>query len=351
MTTSSNGMRLLICTQAVDRSDPVLGFFHRWIEELAKKYEQVTVLCLREGEHKLPANVRVIPLRRGAARAPSFPVLLRLLQHAWNVRGEYDTVFVHMSQEFVLGAGLLWRMLGKPVYLWRNHHAGSLLTDLAAGFCCKVFCTSQYSYTARYAKTLRMPVGIDTEYFRPDLSIERMPRAILSIGRIAPSKHIEVLVEALRILNERSVDFTASIYGTPTAEHAGYYTSLVEQVAAYKLQDRVSFLGAVDNREVPELANRHAVMVNMSASGMYDKTMFEALACGTPVIASNQDLKGEIDEQYLFTQGDAVMLADRLATVLAADSIDREKLRAYVSSRHSLGSLVERLSAIMASSC
>ena len=30
-------MKLLICTQAADRDDPVLGFFYRWIEEF-KKY-------------------------------------------------------------------------------------------------------------------------------------------------------------------------------------------------------------------------------------------------------------------------------------------------------------------------
>ena len=55
-------MKLLIITQKVDINDPVLGFFHRWLEEFAKHYEFVTVICLEKGEHRLPENVKVLSL-------------------------------------------------------------------------------------------------------------------------------------------------------------------------------------------------------------------------------------------------------------------------------------------------
>jgi hypothetical protein len=48
-------MRLLIVTQAIDAEDPVLGFFVRWVEELAKKAEMVEVICLKEGNALLPS--------------------------------------------------------------------------------------------------------------------------------------------------------------------------------------------------------------------------------------------------------------------------------------------------------
>ena len=72
-----------------------------------------------------------------------------------------------MNQEYVLIAGWLWKLLGKRTYLWRNHYAGSWLTDVAAVFCTKVFCTSKHSYTVKYKKTVLMPVGVDTERFTP----------------------------------------------------------------------------------------------------------------------------------------------------------------------------------------
>src|SRR3989344_4453775 len=193
-----SSMRLLICTQAVDRNDPVLGFFHRWLEELSKHYDRIIVVCLRSGKHTLPANVEVVTLK-GRFR------LLRALEVcsvAFGRRKEYEAVFVHMSQEFVLAAGWLWKMLGKRVYLWRNHYAGSILTDIAAAFSTKVFCTSKYSYTAKYGKTVRMPVGIDTDIFVLAADISRNPNSILSLGRVAPSKKLHVLIEALALLKK-----------------------------------------------------------------------------------------------------------------------------------------------------
>ena len=52
-------MRLLIITQKVDRSDPILGFFHRWLVEFAAHCEKVTVIGQLVGEHDLPRNVDV----------------------------------------------------------------------------------------------------------------------------------------------------------------------------------------------------------------------------------------------------------------------------------------------------
>ena len=52
-------MKLLIVTQAIDSEHPILGFFHRWVEEFAKHCEHVHVICLQAGKHSLPANVTV----------------------------------------------------------------------------------------------------------------------------------------------------------------------------------------------------------------------------------------------------------------------------------------------------
>ena len=55
-------MRLLIITQKVNKNDPVLGFFHTWIKELATKFESIEVICLEKGHFDLPQNVTVYSL-------------------------------------------------------------------------------------------------------------------------------------------------------------------------------------------------------------------------------------------------------------------------------------------------
>jgi hypothetical protein len=55
-------MKLLIVTQRVDRRDPILGFFHRWIMEFAGQCEQVIAIGQAKGSFDLPGNVIVVCL-------------------------------------------------------------------------------------------------------------------------------------------------------------------------------------------------------------------------------------------------------------------------------------------------
>lgn len=309
-------MKLLIVTQSVDRNDPVLGFFHRWIEEFSKHCESVQVMCLKEGEHTLPGNVTIHSLGKesGTSRVVR---LVRLFMYMWRERRGYDVVLVHMNQEYILVSGWLWKLLGKRIYMWRNHYAGSLLTDIAAGFCTKVFYTSAYSYTAKYSHAVRMPVGIDTKIFRP--SGERTVHSILSLGRIAPSKNIHLILEALRQLKNSGVDFSASIYGDALPQDHAYVAQQKHFVAENKLGDAVRFYSGVPNHETPAIYSAHHVFVNASRSGMFDKTIFEAAACGAVVFASSQDWRAVAGEKYYF-EPSALALAQKLSSALSGDA-------------------------------
>jgi glycosyltransferase involved in cell wall biosynthesis len=293
----------------------VLGFFVRWIAECSKYYEQVTVLCLREGTHALPSNVRVISL--GTSR---FGRLVGLLGYIVVLRGTYDAVLVHMSQEFVLVGGWLLKLLGKPIYLWRNHYAGSALTGFAVFFCTKVFCTSKYSYTAKYKKTVLMPVGVDIETLRSVPGGPHEPRSVLFLARMAPSKHPELLLEALRLLQERGVTYRAAFYGSPLPQDCSYYELLKSN--ATDLQ--VTFHSAVTNNEASAVYNRFNIFVNCSPSGMYDKTIFEAAACGCLVLTSSKDFADKVDSALIFEEGSATDLANKIAALLSCSQPERQ---------------------------
>jgi|SRR3989344_50649 len=334
-------MRLLVLTQAVDKEDPILGFFHGWLSEFSKHFERITVVCLKEGKHELPKNVRVLSLGKesGASR---WKYTTRFYRYIWTMRHEYDAVLVHMNQEYVLLGGKLWWLLRKPVYLWRNHYSGGVLTDIAAFWCRKVFCTSKFSYTAKYRKTILMPVGVDTNIFKP-LNVPRKPRSILSLGRIAPSKHVEILLEALGILKEKGIRVDADIYGDPLPKDAAYRDILVERAQELHL-DGVSFHAGVPNTKTPELYSSHQIFVNCSASGMYDKTIFEALACGAFVIAASRDFQELAGEQFAFS-GEPSELAERIESLLSLTEEEQgaHKTLTQLAKQHSLEALGRRL--------
>jgi len=337
-------MKLLILTQAVDSRDPVLGFFHRWIEEFAKRCDSVHVVCLKEGKHDLPPNVTVHSLGKESGRS-RFKYLWRFFSTIWRLRGEYDAVFVHMNPEYVVLGGILWRLMGTRVFLWRNHYQGGLLTDLAAPLCRGVFYTSRYSYTAKFRHAMQMPVGVDLAAFRPDAAALRTPRSILSLGRISPSKRVDVLLEALGMLHERGIAFTADIYGSPLPQDEAYYAGLKDQAARLGL-DTVRFHPGPKNADTPAIYASHDIFVNASRSGMYDKTIFEAAASGCIVLASSADYAEHADARCIFADGDPRALARSLEAALSLSSADGELLRARniaLAAEHSLPALAERL--------
>lgn len=336
-------MRLLIITQKIDRKDPVLGFVHRWVEEFSKRVRRITVVCLYKGDYDLPGNVAVLSLGKEKWKSTAKYVFL-LFYFSLRYANRYDAILVHMNQEYILAAGWLWRMLGKRVYMWRNHFAGSIATDIASVFCTKIFCTSHYSYTAKYKKTKFMPVGVDTEFFRPDLTVKRVPRSVLSLGRVSPSKNIHTLISALEILKKDDVSFSLDVFGNATDQT--YADSLHEQVKTAGLLSYVKFFAGVPNRDTPKVYSAHEIFVNLSPNGMYDKTIFEAMACGCFVFASNDDLRDKIDSSFSFVYNDAADLAGKLKAFMALTEAEKKKKAENISElvkHHSLIRLSEEI--------
>lgn len=361
-----NKARILIITQKVDIDDPFLGFFHRWVEEFAKHFEKITVICLQKGEYNLPENVRILSLgkekltaNRRQSSAFSYQLTaLRKIKYILNFykyiareRNNYDAVFVHMNQEYVLLGGIFWKLLGKKIYMWRNHHSGSFLTDIAATFCAKVFCTSKYSYTAKYKKTVLMPVGVDTDKFikLESLKVHKVKNSVLFLGRFTPSKNVHIFVEALGLLKRQGIDFNADIYGDALPADLPYLEGLKKRAQELGLLDNLKFYkGPI--YPATKIYNFHEIFVNLSSSGMYDKTIFEAMTCGCLVLASNDNLKGQIDTRFVIDNREAEEVAKRISIILSLSEDDKQKIisdNIKFAETHSLKTLSEKLRLII----
>lgn len=283
-------MKLLIITQKIDMHDSVLGFFHRWIQEFAKQFSKITVIALGVGRYHLPENVRVFSLGK-EKNVSQGTYILNFYTYIWRERKNYDAVFVHMNQEYVLLGGLLWKMFGKRIFLWRNHAKGNFLTSLAVFLSDKVFCTSSQSYTARFKKTQIMPAGIDTDFFKPDHAAQRRENSILFLGRISPVKKVLEFIDWLYHEKKKGKFFQVTIAGSVLLKDVAYEKKVREKVAECGLVDEVSFLGTVTQEEALKLYQSHEVYINFTPSGSFDKTILEAAACETSVIVKNDNLK------------------------------------------------------------
>ncbi len=335
-------MKLLVFTQKVDKNDTVLGFFHGWIVQLSKRAESVSVICLEKGEFDLPKNVTVYSLGK-ESEVSKFNYVVNLYRYLHVISGSYDRVFVHMNQEYALLGGVYWKLKGVPVYMWRNHQAGSLLTRVAVLFCSKLFCTSTDSFTARFKKAVIMPAGIDTEMFKPVPTVVRKKYSVCMVGRIAPVKHIDLALEAINHLALSGVQVSLTIVGSYIPRDKEYYESVKQYVIDKNLSTYVHFVPGVPPEKLPEIYSGFEICVNFTDSGSFDKTIVEAGSCGTIPLVSNISLQKFLPEQC-FTKPDPASIASAIQRLLLPhEQVEAQKdIEVFVKSQ-SLSGLMEKL--------
>lgn len=343
----AESMKLLIITQKIDADDPVLGFFHHWVEKLAQHFAGTTIICLQKGAVRLPPEIAVWSLGK-ELRPSRWSYLLKFYRAVWSQRSGYDAVFVHMNPVYILLGGIIWRLLGKNCYLWYNHSHGNVATWLAATRATLVFYTSPFSYTARFKHSRRMPAGIDTDMFQSDAGTARQPRSILYLGRISPIKKVDVLIRAAELLHQRGADFTLTIAGGAEKQFAGYYRRMTELAGASACSGRIKFSGAIPNYRAAELYNSHEVLVNLSPAGLFDKAVLEAMACESLALASSPAFRECLPPECLFDEGSAESLAEKLDYMINLPPETKRsygrQFRAYISAQHDLDLLVKELS-------
>ncbi|OGH61118.1 MAG: hypothetical protein A2848_02250 [Candidatus Magasanikbacteria bacterium RIFCSPHIGHO2_01_FULL_50_8] len=344
-------MKLLILTQKIDRRDDVLGFMHRWVQEFAAQAEQVTVLCLYQGESSLPPNVRVFSLgkERGASR---IQYLKNFFQVIWRERGTYDSVFVHMNYEYVVLGGLLWRVLGKKIALWYAHGSVPLLLHLATALAHRVLTSTVSGFRILSSKKVVVGQGIDTDFFKPaSTKFGEKKFSLVSVGRISPIKNYETVIDAVKILEEKNVDVQLTIVGgAGLAAQEGYAHALVERVAAAGLPHTISFAGSRSNTDIVQTLQQADLFVNTSLTGSLDKAVLEAMACGVPILTCNEaliEVLGPYTEQLMFPVQDSAALADKIFEMQRKTVSERtalgEKLREIVVRDHNLTRFVAKI--------
>ena len=305
-------MRLLICTQALDSEDSNLGFFHRWVEEFAKHCEHVYVVCLREGAHTLPRNVTVLSL--GKEHHTSRAVrALRFVRYIAKYRRDYDAVFVHMNPEYIVLGGYLWRRWHKKIGLWYAHRSVTAKLRLAVRLIDRVFTVSPDSFKIATPKLCALGHGIDTALFVPDIHLESTEIRIVTVGRIAASKHLLEMLEVLDVLYERGEHFTFTIVGEATTDaEEAYERKFVAEVGKRPYQDKVVLTGTMSHRALPALLHSQDIFFNFGGTGNMDKAGLEALAAGIPVLSTNENFRALLEPFGLNVPQNPMLVADAL---------------------------------------
>jgi glycosyltransferase involved in cell wall biosynthesis len=202
-------------------------------------------------------------------------------------------------------------------------------------------------YTDDPAHVRVLPLCLDEEVFSLDDEVVRRDDEILYVGQINLTKGVDVLLRAVRILADRGHParlrlLGGTYYHRKRAEEA----RLRELATTLGLDDRVEFVGMRPPPEVAAAMRAAALVVLPSRAESFGSVLIEALACGTPVVAT---ACGGPEDIVVDAVGRIVpperpeLLADALAGVLAdRDRFAPPSLAAYAVERFGARTIVEQ---------
>jgi D-inositol-3-phosphate glycosyltransferase len=151
---------------------------------------------------------------------------------------------------------------------------------------------------------------------------------LLFVGRIEPLKGLDTLLEALSILQSREHTIRypvclAVIGGDPDigAEDSSAEMARIQELTTrYNLEGMVTFLGKRGQDTLPYYYSAAEVVVVPSQYESFGMVALEAMACGTPVVASQVGglafLVQDGETGFTVPTSDPSALADRLATLM-----------------------------------
>jgi D-inositol-3-phosphate glycosyltransferase len=202
----------------------------------------------------------------------------------------------------------------------------------------------QWLYHVDTRRVAVIPPGVDTGHFYPIPEDEAREfagvpadkRMILFVGRVEPLKGIDGLLQAIAILRAHDDDLgrqlcLAVIGGEPDGglEETDEMSRLQELRRDLHIEDMVTFLGRKAQDTLPYYYSAAEVVVVPSHYESFGLVALEAMACGTPVVASETGglafLVRDAETGFHVPTADPEAMAERLRQLLRDDLL-RERL-------------------------
>ena len=137
-----------------------------------------------------------------------------------------------------------------------------------------------------------VPAGVDLDLFKPMDKAEARhelglteSNIVLSVSkRVEPLKGVHILISAIAQLGDISDTRLLVVGGDPGGDRE--LQRLMELAEALGVADSVTFTGAVEQTELPKYYSAADIFVMPSYYETFGLVALEAMACGTPIVAS-----------------------------------------------------------------
>lgn len=342
---------LVFVTQLIDDDDPALGFVPGLIRGLTSSFDRVWVVAneVRGVSVDLDAEVVSLGKEHGAGRVSRSWAYLQTLSKISRERP--GAIVAHMCPSYLNLAAPIAKPARIPLVLWFAHPSVTPTLRVAERLSHAVLTSlpGAFPLPSRKVRIIGQATNVRDFPYTPRQG-RRDALQLLALGRTSPSKGLETIVRAVREVRT-DLDVTLRIVGPSlTLEEHMHRRSLGQLVEKLEMSHFVRIDSAIPRSGVVDALLHCDAVVNATRSGSGDKTVFEAMAVGRPVLASNlvfSDLLTDLPLDLTFAEGDQHQLAGRIhaldaSTMEVRAAVSRE-LRRRVEQGHSIDHWCEEI--------
>lgn len=210
---------------------------------------------------------------------------------------------VHANSLFAFQAVVAARLAGRPV-VW--HFNDMALPRILCVFVTKFLAplATMRVYSSRNVQTFHRDRNetvtallyppVDLDKFKPSTARREDggELRLVAVGNINPLKGYHDLIAALANLDALDTPWRLDIAGAKLETAADYLGELEAAIKRHGLEQRITFLGAVD--DVAALLPNHDIFIMCSRTESGPMVLLEAMACGLPPVATDVGFVREV---------------------------------------------------------
>ncbi len=127
-----------------------------------------------------------------------------------------------------------------------------------------------------------IPNGVDSERFSPsETAHEQQTIRLLTVGRLSVTKRVEILIDAVDILNKQGRKVLLKIVG------GGQMQQKLKQIVNEKNLDKIiEITGRINAEDMPRIYGENDIFISASKLEGMSNAMLEAMTSGLPIIAA-----------------------------------------------------------------
>ena len=172
--------------------------------------------------------------------------------------------------------------------------------------------------------TYAISCGIDQDHFHFESNIDREkwllkyglnPEKVtlIFVGRVDNEKRLDILIQAFQQLKRSDIQLAIAGIGAARKD-------LEKLVNDLNIEDKIHFLGFVQEEDLPALLNSADIFTMPSEAELLSIATLEAMSCGLPIVAAQAGALPELVTNgvngYLFKAGDNTDAAIAISTLV-----------------------------------